>query len=119
MGEESDDEAVAVADALDAMLGLVGDLSDGVAGEVGQLAALALGVGHSGCRVGGAPCDAPPPSEPDVPVVRASGSSKPHGVMREAVPGRRLVPDRCGLAGGRTGAATGGCSDHRFRRRGG
>jgi hypothetical protein len=39
-GQESDDQAIAVADALDASLGLVGDLGEGVAGEVGQLAAL-------------------------------------------------------------------------------
>jgi hypothetical protein len=40
VGQEPDHQAVAVADPLDALLGLVGDLWDSVAGEVGQLAAL-------------------------------------------------------------------------------
>jgi hypothetical protein len=43
VGEEPDDQAVAVADSLDAVLGLVGDLGDGVAGAVGQLSALEVG----------------------------------------------------------------------------
>jgi hypothetical protein len=37
VGEEADDQAVAVADPLDVVPGLVGDLGDGVASEVGQL----------------------------------------------------------------------------------
>jgi hypothetical protein len=41
MGKEPDHQAVAVTRPLDAVVGLVGDLSDGVAGEVGQLSALA------------------------------------------------------------------------------
>jgi hypothetical protein len=40
MGQEPDDQAVAVAHSLDAMVGLVGDLGHGVTGEVGQLGAL-------------------------------------------------------------------------------
>jgi len=43
VGQEPDDQAVATADPLDAVLGVVGDLGDGVAGEVGQLAALEVG----------------------------------------------------------------------------
>jgi hypothetical protein len=43
MGEEPDDQAVAVADALDAVVGLVGNLGHGIAGEVGQLDALEVG----------------------------------------------------------------------------
>ena len=43
MGQEPDHQAVAVADPLDAVLGLVGNLGDGVAGAVGQLAALEVG----------------------------------------------------------------------------
>jgi hypothetical protein len=43
VGKEPDDERVAVTHALDAELGLVSDLSDGVAGEVGQLSALEVG----------------------------------------------------------------------------
>ena len=40
MGQEADDQAVAVADPLDATLGLVGDLGHGVTGEVCQFDAL-------------------------------------------------------------------------------
>ena len=54
MGEELDHERVAVADALDALLGLVGDLGEGVAGEVGQLDALPLEVGPTGTPPGSA-----------------------------------------------------------------
>jgi hypothetical protein len=43
VGEEPDDQAVAVADPLDALVGLVGDLGQSVAGEVGQLGALQVG----------------------------------------------------------------------------
>jgi hypothetical protein len=43
MGQEPDDQRVAVTDSLDAVQGLVGDLGDGVAGAVGQLAALEVG----------------------------------------------------------------------------
>jgi hypothetical protein len=43
VGKEPDDQAVAVADPLDAVLGLVGDLGDGVAATVGQRASLEVG----------------------------------------------------------------------------
>jgi hypothetical protein len=43
VGEESDDQAVAVADPPDAVVGLIDDLSKAIAGEVGQLAALEVG----------------------------------------------------------------------------
>jgi hypothetical protein len=43
VGEEADHQAVTVADPLDAVVGLVGDMGDGVAGAVGQLAALQVG----------------------------------------------------------------------------
>jgi hypothetical protein len=43
VGREPDDQAVAVADPLDTVLRLVGDLGHGVAGEVGQLDALEVG----------------------------------------------------------------------------
>jgi hypothetical protein len=43
VGEESDGQGLAVTDPLDAVLGLVGDLGDGVAGEVGQLDVLEVG----------------------------------------------------------------------------
>jgi hypothetical protein len=43
VGEEADHQGVAVADSLDAVLGLVGDPGDGVAGAVGELAALEVG----------------------------------------------------------------------------
>jgi hypothetical protein len=38
MGQEPHDQRFAVADSLDAVFGLVGDLGDGVAAAVGQLA---------------------------------------------------------------------------------
>jgi hypothetical protein len=37
VSKEADDQALAGADVLDAVLGLVGDLDDVVTGEVGQL----------------------------------------------------------------------------------
>jgi hypothetical protein len=43
VGEEPDDQAVALADSLDALGGGVGDLGDGVAGAVGQLQVLEVG----------------------------------------------------------------------------
>jgi hypothetical protein len=43
VGEEADDQAVAVADPLDVVPGLVGDLGDGVAANVGQLHVLEVG----------------------------------------------------------------------------
>ena len=43
VGQEPDDQAVAVTDPLDAVLGLVGDLGDGVASAVGQLSTLEVG----------------------------------------------------------------------------
>jgi len=43
VGQEPDDEAVAVADSLDAVLGMVGDLGHGVGGAVGQLLVLEVG----------------------------------------------------------------------------
>jgi hypothetical protein len=43
MGQEPDHQAVAVADALDAVVGLVADLGDGVPGAVGQRSALEVG----------------------------------------------------------------------------
>ena len=43
MGKEADDQALAGAHPLDAMLGLVGDLDDVITGEVGQLHRLEVG----------------------------------------------------------------------------
>lgn|SRR6266540_7529844 len=43
VGEEPGDQLVAGADALDAVLGRVGDLAQGGAGQVGQLGALEVG----------------------------------------------------------------------------
>jgi hypothetical protein len=43
LGEEPDHQAVAGTHPLDAPMGLVGDLGDGVAATVGQLAALEVG----------------------------------------------------------------------------
>jgi hypothetical protein len=43
VGEEADDQRVAITDPLDAVLGLVGDLGDGVGATVGQLATLEVG----------------------------------------------------------------------------
>jgi hypothetical protein len=42
VGQEPEDQRVAVADLLDAVVGLVGDLGDGVAGAVGQRSALEI-----------------------------------------------------------------------------
>ncbi len=47
MGQEPDDERVAVADSLDAVVGLVGDLGHGVTGEVSQRSALEVGHRYS------------------------------------------------------------------------
>jgi hypothetical protein len=43
VGKEPDDQGLAIADPLDAVLSLVGNLGNGVADAVGQLAALEVG----------------------------------------------------------------------------